>query len=251
VIGYDKTFNNGVLGVSMADLESDLTQLDDRVDEDSVIAQRVWSVYGQVHGKADYLSVSLKHGLNNVSGERKTAIDRAAHYDYDSSTSELALKYGHRFDLSDGRSAITPYVRYIKTRNSTPEYTETDAGALSLNVHKSSIVKETAELGLSASHKGRFSGVKALTVLHAAVGKDVDISDLTVSANYTGATDTEHADYTSFTTPAETWADNYVSLGANLQLEAKKGLLVKLGANGELRQSRQNYSADLSLIWAF
>jgi len=248
VLGYDKTFKNGVLGLSMAQVRSELNQMDDRLGERSTIDQRVWSLYGQVHSKTDFVNLSLKSSANDVTGLRKTAIDRVSLYEYDSKTTEMALKYGHRFDLSDGRSALTPYARFIKSRNTTPSYTETNAGDLSLNVHERVIDKETLELGLSASHKGRFAGIKALTVLRAAVGKDIDISDLTVSANYTGPTD---ASYLSFTAPAEEWAENYVSLGADLQLEAREGVMFKFGANGEMRQGRQNYSANLSAIWTF
>lgn len=249
--GLDKTFKNGLIGASYAGVKTDIMQLDDRVGEDSNQYQHITSLYGELSDRNDFLSATFISSTATIQGWRKTAIDRIADYSIPVRTNELKLKAGHRFDLSDGRSAITPYLMASKSRYTQSHYEETGAGALSLEVEKLEADKTTAELGLNMSHKGRFAGIKALTVLNAAVGKDLDVSDLTVHANYTGATDDVHSDYTSFTTPAETWANNYVTLGLDLQLEAAKGVMVKMGVDGEMRQSRQSYAGELSVVWAF
>ena len=65
------------------------------------------------------------------------------------------------------------------------------------------------------------------------------------------ATHTAHSDYTSFTTPAEQWASNYVNLQMHLQLEAAKGAMFKWGVAAELRQGRQKFGSDVSMNWVF
>jgi hypothetical protein len=84
-----------------------------------------------------------------------------------------------------------------------------------------------------------------------AVGKDLEISDQTVHARYTGETHTSWSNYTAFTTPAEKWASNYVNLQMHLQLEVAKGSMLKWGAAAELRQGRQKFGSDISMNWVF
>ena len=251
VLGVDKTFERGMLGLSYGSIDSSIRQLDDRVGESAKSQQYVTSLYGQLNDRYNFLAGSYTRSNGNIEGVRRTAIDRVAQFDVPVSVNELQVKAGRRFDLSDGRSAITPYIKVVKSQYTQDQYVETGAGALSLDVSQLEVDKTSGEIGVNVSHKGRFNGIKALTVLNGAIGNDFDVSDLTIRAKYTGATDDAHSDYTSFTTPAETWAANYVKLGLDLQLETNEGFMLKMGVDGELRQGRQNYSGELSLVWVF
>lgn len=248
VAGLDKQFDKGLLGVSYGHTHTDLTQLDDRKGETSNLGQNTLSVYGQYDHRGSFVSAVASRSTGSIDGWRRTAIDRIANYNFGIENQQVSVKAGQRFDLSDGRSAITPYLELTKARFTQDQYVEQGAGDLSLDIAKLEADKSTVEVGVSASHKGRFSGVKALTVLTAAVGQDFDVSDLTVNANYTGPTSDA---YTGFTTPAENWAQNYLKLGLDLQLEAKTGMMVKLGLDGEMRQGRQNYAGEVALVWVF
>ena len=248
VAGLDKQFDKGLLGVSYGRTHTDLTQLDDRKGETSNLGQNTLSVYGQYDHRGSFVSAVASRSTGSIDGWRRTAIDRIANYNFGIENQQISVKAGQRFDLSDGRSAITPYLELTKARFTQDRYVEQGAGDLSLDIAKLEADKSTVEVGVSASHKGRFSGVKALTVLTAAVGQDFDVSDLTVNANYTGPTSDA---YTGFTTPAENWAQNYLKLGLDLQLEAKTGMMVKLGLDGEMRQGRQNYAGEVALVWVF
>lgn len=251
VIGADKTFKRGMFGVSQASITNRLVQQDDRDGEKSTEVQWVSSVYGQVNDRNTFLSGAFTHSQSNIVGNRKTAIDRVASYDIPVTANQMHFKLGHRFDLPDGRTALTPSFRLAKSTYIQKQYVETGAGDLNLDVSKLEADRLTAELGVSVSHKGRFNSAKALTVLNLAIGNDFDVSDLTIHAKYTGDTNTQHSNETTFTTPSEAWANNFVKLGLDFQLELEKGVMLKMGLDGEMRQSRQNYAGELSLVWAF
>ena len=251
VMGIDKVFDQVTYGMSFANVGTSIRQADDRSDELSKLGQNIWSLYAQKTDGVSFVSSTIKYADGRVQGLRRTAIDRTADFDFATSNAELTLKAGTRFDLSNGRSAIAPYVQATGGYYKQAEYEEIGAGALSLHVSEQNIKRTSTEAGISMSHKGRFNGVKALTVLDVAVGNDVNVSDQTVHARYTGETHTAHADYTAFTTPAEKWANNYVNLQIHLQLEVAKEAILKWGAAAELRQGRQKYGSDISMNWVF
>ena len=251
VMGIDKVVDQVTYGLSYGNVSTSIRQDDDRNGEMSKLEQHIWSLYAQKTDGISFLSSTIKYADGQVQGLRRTAIDRVADFDFSNSNAELTVKAGQRFDLSNGRSAITPYVQATGGYYKQSEYEETGAGDLSLHVSEQKIKRMSGELGISMSHKGRFNGVKALTVFDVAVGKDLQISDQTVHARYTGATHTNHSGYTSFTTPAEQWASNYVNLQMHLQLEVAKGAMFKWGAAAELRQGRQKFGSDVSMNWVF
>jgi Autotransporter beta-domain len=251
VMGFDKVVDQVTYGLSYGNVTTSIRQIDDRIGETSKLNQHIGSLYVQRTDGIHFVSSTLKYGNGRVTGLRRTAIDRVADFDFSTANAELTVKAGQRFDLSNGRSAITPYVQATRGYYRQAEYEETGAGALGLHVFAQKINRMSLEAGLNVSHKGRFNGIKALTVFDVAVGKDVDISDQTVHARYTGETHTAHPNYTVFTTPAERWASNYVNLQMHLQLEVAKAAMFKWGAAAELRQGRQKYSSDISMNWVF
>lgn len=251
VMGFDKVVDQVTYGLSYGNVTTSIRQIDDRIGETSKLNQHIGSLYVQRTDGVHFVSSTLKYGNGRVTGLRRTAIDRVADFDFSTANAELTVKAGQRFDLSNGRSAIMPYVQATRGYYRQAEYEETGAGALGLHVFAQKINRMSLEAGLNVSHKGRFNGVKALTVFDVAVGKDVDISDQTVHARYTGETHTAHPNYTVFTTPAERWASNYVNLQMHLQLEVAKAAMFKWGAAAELRQGRQKYSSDISMNWVF
>ena len=251
VMGFDKVIDNATYGVSYANVGTSIRQADDRSGESSRLRQHIWSLYAQRSDGPYFISGTVRYADGRVNGLRRTAIDRIADFDFSANTTEVSVKAGHRFDSSNGRSAFTPYVKGTGGFYKQSAYEETGAGALSLNVAEQRIQRTSAEAGLSISHKGRFSGVKALTVMDVAVGKDLSISDQTIHARYTGETHTSHAAFTAFTTPAEQWSSNYVNLKMNLQLEVANRAMFKLGAAAELRQGRQRFGTDVSMNWVF
>ena len=251
VMGFDKVIDQATYGLSYANVGTSIRQDDDRNGEKSKLNQHIWSLYVQKTDGIHFISSTVKYADGRVQGLRRTAIDRIADFDFSNSNAELTVKAGQRFDLSNGRGAITPYVQATGGYYKQSEYEETGAGALSLHVTEQKIKRMSTEAGISMSHKGRFDGVKALTVFDVALGKDLQISDQTVHARYTGETHTSWSNYTAFTTPAEKWASNYVNLQMHLQLEVAKGSMLKWGAAAELRQGRQKFGSDISMNWVF
>ena len=251
VMGFDKVVDNATYGVSYANVGTSIRQADDRSGESSRLRQHIWSLYAQRSDGPYFISGTVRYADGRVNGLRRTAIDRIADFDFSTNNTEVSVKTGHRFDSSNGRSAFTPYVKGTGGFYKQSAYEETGAGALSLNVAEQKIQRMSAEAGLSISHKGRFNGVKALTVMDVAVGKDLSISDQTIHARYTGETHTSHAAFTGFTTPAEQWSSNYVNLKMNLQLEVANRAMFKWGAAAELRQGRQRFGTDVSMNWVF
>lgn len=251
VMGFDKVVDNATYGVSYANVGTAIRQADDRNGESSRLQQHIWSLYAQRTDGPYFISGTVRYADGRVNGLRRTAIDRIADFDFSTNNTELSVKTGQRIDSSNGRSAFTPYIKGTGGFYKQAAYEETGAGALSLNVAEQKIQRLSAEAGLSMSHKGRFNGIKALTVMDVAVGKDVSISDQTIHARYTGATHTFHPGATGFTTPAEQWSSNYVNLKMNLQLEVAKRAMFKWGAAAEFRQGRQRFGTDVSMNWVF
>jgi outer membrane autotransporter protein len=251
VMGWDKVVDQVTYGISYGNVSTAIRQADDRNGETSKLNQHIVSLYAQKTDGVAFISSTAKFADGRVQGLRRTAIDRIADYDFGTRNAEFTVKAGQRFDLSNGRSAITPYAQFTGGYYKQAEYEETGAGDLSLHVSEQNISRASAEVGVSMSHKGRFNGAKALTVFDVSVGKDLHISDQTINARYTGETHASHPSYTAFTTPAEKWASNYLNLQMHLQLEVAKGAMFKWGVAAELRQGRQKYGSDVSMNWVF
>ncbi len=249
--GFDHAVDGGLIGLSFSRVATAIDQDDDRLGEGSDLEQRVFAVYGQVNDRKRFASLSLSHANGWVDGFRRTAVGRTADFRFSNDTSSAQLRVGQRFDLSDGRPALPPTLALIRSDYGADAYTETGAGDLSLSVEEQQIDLTTIEVGATVSHKRRIGGVKALSLLNLTLGKDASVSDQTVTAHYTGATHTAHSDYTTFTTPAEQWARNYLSLGADLQLEPADAMMIKLGVDAEFRHGRQTLSGELGFVWVF
>lgn len=250
-MGLDKVVDNVTYGVSYANVGTSIRQSDDRNGESSRLQQNIWSLYAQRTDGPYFISGTVRYADGRVNGLRRTAIDRIADFDFSTNNTEVTVTTGQRIDSSNGRSAFMPYIKGTGGIYRQAGYEERGAGALSLNVAEQKIRRLSAEAGLSMSHKGRFNGIKALTVMDIAVGKDLSISDQTVHARYTGETHTNHPGFTGFTTPAEQWSSNYVNLKMNLQLEVAKRAMFKWGAAAEFRQGRQRFGTDISMNWVF
>ena len=246
--GFDHQVGLALAGVSYAATRTRLQQSDDRSGETSNQSLRQFSLYGQLKDRYRFVHAAYTVATGIQTGERRTAVNRVANYAMDTTTQDLSVKAGRRFDMADGRTAMVPYVRLARTRYREDAYTETGAGDLSLTFGERTIERNRAALGLDISHKRRIGGLKALSVLSGAIGKDLSISDLTVKGAYTGTT---AQSYLNFTTPAERWAANFVQIGADLQIEPTEALMIKFGVDGEFRNGRQSYATELGLVWVF
>jgi len=249
--GADVKTANSLVGVSTSAFTSHIDQQDDRLGESATQKQQIDTVYGRLNNRYSFMTLVYSHARGDTEGLRKTAIDRTAKYFSPADTNETTLKFGHRFDLSDGRSAITPYYRVAKSQYRQAAYTETSAGDLGLTVHDYAIDRIVQELGAEVTHKGRYFGVKGLSSLSFSVGKDRLLDDPTVYASYTGDTNTTHSTYTTFATPTERWAEDVVNFRGMLQVEPWSQTIVRMGLDIQTRNSRQNLAFDFSIVKAF
>jgi hypothetical protein len=249
--GLDHRFKNGLVGVSSSHLTSYIDQSDDRVGERAVQKHLVDTVYSRLNNRNSFATLVYSSARGDTQGVRKTAIDRTASYKAPVDTKETTLKLGHRFDLSDGRSAITPFYRLAQSQFHQQAYTETGAGDLSLTLQNYKIDRVSQELGAEMTHKGRYFGAKGLSSLSFSVGKDRLLDDPTIYANYTGDTHAGHASYTTFTTPTESWAENVVKFRGMFQIEPWARTMVRMGLDLQARNSRQDVAVDFSIVKAF
>ena len=249
--GIDQRLDNGLIGISTSKLTSYIDQKDDRLGERAIQKQQVDSFYTRVNDRDSFMTFVYSHARGDTDGVRKTAIDRTASYSAPSDTKEAAFKFGQRFDLSDGRSAITPYYRLAKSQFLQAAYTETGAGDLSLALHEYKVDRISQELGAEVTHKGRYFGIKGLSSLSLALVKDRLIDDPTIYANYTGDTHSSHSSYTTFATPTERWAEDAVKFRGMIQLEPWHQTMVRLGLDVQTRNSRQSLAVDLSIVKTF
>ena len=249
--GLDHRFNNGLLGVSSSYLANYIDQADDRIGEQAVQRHLVDTVYSRFNNRDSFATLVYSSARGDTEGVRKTAIDRTASYKAPVDTKETALKLGHRFDLSDGRSAITPFYRLAQSQFHQQAYTEAGAGDLSLTLQDYKIDRISQEVGAEIAHKGRYFGAKGLSSISFSVGKDRLLDDPTIYANYTGDTHDSHAAYTTFSTPTETWAENVVKFRGMFQIEPWARTMVRMGLDLQARNSRQDVAVDFSIVKAF
>lgn len=250
-MGVDHNMRRGLIGVSLTQLRTDIRQIDDRLGENSVENLSAVSIYGQLKNRFAHLALTATRSDGELQGQRKTAVDRVANYTIDTQVSQLRSQVGRRFDMPDGRTAITPFAAITWSDYRSDDYQETGAGDLNLAVDALRFDRRAMEVGLSVSHKRRLSGVKALSMINIALGKDQSVDAPVVTARYTGDTNIASASYTTFDTATETWANNYVNLGFDVQLEPADNVMFKLGFDAQLRESRQRYGAELGLVWVF
>ena len=249
--GIDNRNPNRLLGISTSKLRNYIDQIDDREGERAIQDQVVTTVYSRIHNRDSFMTFTYSHASGDTDGTRKTAIDRVASYKAPVDTNEAVLKLGHRFDLDDGRSAVTPYYRVAKSRFNQQAYTETGAGDLSLAFQSYKVERLSQEVGAEVTHKGRYFGVKGMSSLSFAVANDRLLDDATIYANYTGATHTSHDSYTTFATPTERWAENVVKFRGVFQIEPWAHTMVRLGLDVQARNSRQEVAVDVAIVKAF
>ena len=249
--GIDHRFANGLVGLSTSKFVTQIDQIDDRLGEGAKQKQSAHTLYGRLNGRNVSVDFTHTYASGDTVGERKTAIDRVADYSSKSITQEAAVKFAYRMDMSDGRSAFTPYLRLVNSEFDRPAYTETGAGDLSLHMHDYLVNREAHQLGAEISHKGRYFGVKGISALNISVGQDKLLGDTSISANYTGDTHTNHASYTSFVTPTERWSEDVVKFRGMIQVEPWQQTMVRFGLDLETRNSRQSMAVDFSITKAF
>lgn len=107
-MGVDQRYEQGLLGASLSTLSTAIRQKDDRSGEDATQRQLMGTLYGRWNNRYDFVAASYTLSHGDTEGERKTAIGRTANYTAPLDSYEFAIKAGHRFDLPDGRSALTP-----------------------------------------------------------------------------------------------------------------------------------------------
>lgn len=249
--GLDHRFDGGLIGLSSTQLSTDIEQLDDRQGEKATQEQKINTIYGRVNNRFSFLNLVASFADGDLQGSRKSALDRVANYQSTAFTREASIKAGHRFDLSDGRSAVTPYYRLAAGQYQQNAYTETGAGDLSLDIHAYKVRRVTQELGAEISHKGRYFGIKGLSSLNLSMANERLLDNADISANYTGATHTNHSGYTTFVTPAERWSEQVVKFRGMLQLEPWHQTLVRMGVDIQARNSRQSVAVDFAIVKTF
>jgi len=250
--GLDRRLKHGLVGFSYADLDLRIRQGDDRTGENSTGNQQVATLYARINGRYQYLMANATRSTSTINGVRKTAVGRTASHAVDAKAYDYRAEIGRRFDLSDGRTALTPYVSATRQHYEADPYQETGAGALNLAVSEQYFVRQAHEFGLSISHKRRFLGAKTLVRVKTAISRDARADDLTISARYTGDTHTVHSsDYTAFTTPAEVWSREAFKASLDLQYEVGERGMLKLGLNSEARSNRQRLGGEFGFVWVF
>lgn len=250
-LGWDRAGKDSLFGLSFARLTSHITQADDRAGEHSELDYDLYTAYLQLNDRYGFFQLSATRGTGDIEGDRKTAVDRVAQHVIPVDSTAMRVKAGRRFDLADGRSAITPYAVIGTADYEQANYQEAGAGALSLNVAAQKVSRSTTELGVNLSHKRRLFGRKSLHNLSVAVGNhDVD-QDLTVTAHYTGDTHSSHDNYTTFTTPAEAWRGRYARVSGDFQVEIAEAVFLRAGLALEAANSRQRVTGELGLVWPF
>ena len=250
-VGADRRFRNGLIGFSLSEFDSTLTQADDRNKEEQTQKSQIGTLYARLNSRYWFANLSASHSSGDTEGVRKSALDRVARFTAPFTMDEGMLTLGRRFDLSDGRTAISPFYRVVYGEYRQDNYQETDAGALSLNVAEHNVAYLSQSLGLQFSHKDRYFGRRSLLVASMEAGDDRMLDSLDVVARYSGDTHTAHPDYTTFVTPAERWASVFVGLDLDMQVEIADGVMFNLNGAFEHRNSRQDISGGVNLIWVF
>ncbi len=147
-VGFDGCVNEDLLlGIAGGYTATDVDQKDFRYGDTMHI--KSYQMMGYLNfdvTSAFYVDGAISYGLNNYDGSRTAALDRTAASNFDGTQFGADLGIGYGFKLGS-KTTFTPQASVDYKQLQQDAYTETGAGAISLNVDGQSINRTRLGLG--------------------------------------------------------------------------------------------------------
>jgi outer membrane autotransporter protein len=239
VIGYDTNVNpEWNLGVAFAysetQVESDSSQIDDKIDTDSYTG----ALYAYWSG-ADktYVDMMVTGGAASNDTSRQTGAGKAEG-DYDSWYTRLSSEIGRGYAVND-KMTLIPSVNVSYTYVDLDSYDESGAGGSNLSVDSSDA--ESLIFGIDGKMAYAMSAGALLTA-HVGAGYDALTDEVEVSASFVGGG-------APFTTEGDSPEEALVLAGVGAEFIASDKIEIHFNYEYEYRDSFDNNLLAATLRW--
>ncbi|TLU82373.1 MAG: autotransporter domain-containing protein [Chlorobium sp.] len=190
-----------------------------------------------------YLDGAVSYGLNSYDGQRTAAIGRKADANFDGRQLGADLGVGYNFNLGK-KTTLTPMVSVDYKQLKQDAYTETGAGAISLNIGEQLINRTRFGLGgrLATEWSGPDVSYRPEVAFH--WYHDNNSLSKDIVSSFVGGGE-------AFTTPCFGSDANTWNLGAALTVSTKNTLSIQVRYDFDKRNDFTAHTGSLTAAWKF
>ena len=195
--------------------------------------------FGQV-----YVDGMLSYARHNTSGKRLAALAREATYSTNANQWTARIGAGYRIPMS-GKTVFTPLASLEWTNFNQNSYTESGAGALSLNVDGLRVNRTKGGVGFRVSGESTMaSGTVFKPELHMGVYNDFNNGSVATTSSFTGGAG-------SFSTQGQSVQRTSYNVGAGVTFLQGRSGSVGVVYDYEARSSFKGHNFQVQGRWTF
>lgn len=245
-VGADTLLSNDwVAGVALSYSDTRVRMRDFREGDATGIQTSQLTAYASRDFGAWYLDGLLSHARQNFRSQRDTGVSGQALARFSGEQWAGRLQVGAPIAWHGSPVVLTPLLGLEWTRLAQDGYTETDAGALSLQVQGKSTDRLRSVLGAKLGTELTLAGgVTLRPSVQLAWRRDLQNSGLDTVSSFTGGGP-------SFTTSGQNLPRNSWSLGGALAVTRSKAFTLVLQLDGERAPGYAGYAAQAVGRWLF
>jgi hypothetical protein len=246
ILGIDTKLYNGVIGLSGSFIASDIKQKDFRDGDHGDMKSFGIGLYGTQEFGAAYAEGTLGYAQHSLDNSRTTALGRIAKADITYKQLVAKLAGGYRIKLGDnGKSVLTPMLSAEYGNMQQDAYSETNAGALGLNVDSQTTDRIRGSLGMRYNTVMPVGTTTFYPELMMAVNTQNSM-DTNVMASYAGDNSGSR-----FNTPGVNLPSTSYTLGGGLRVAITKAFEAEIGYRYEGSSDLSSHLGQLRGIWSF
>jgi len=227
-IGFDKLFNDGLLGgISYGQSHTNVDI--DSEGGDGDIDSYLFSLYGSLFSDKYYLDVALSYGKESYKSHRNIefgALNRRAVSDHDGDLYSAYSEAGYSIEMD--KLIVQPFAALQYSYLDEESYRESGAGALNLVVDGRETDSLVSDLGLRFNRPFAKDDLVFIPELSVAWRHDFDIDDRHINAAFEGAPDV------SFTTESHDMDDG-ILIGIGVTVMNRSGMSMYVRYDDERR----------------
>ena len=246
-VGVDRLVNdNFTLGVSVGYAYSKVDSDVNGASTDIQSAQGTLYAGYQGTNLPYYIDLAGSFAENWYNGQRNITVDtmnRIADASYNGQQSGVYFEGGYKFSLGNNLE-ITPLTSLQWTHLSLGSYTESNAGALDLNVNRQSYDILESGLGASIAYPVKYNWGNFTPEVHAKWLYDFINDNMVVTSAFTGGGG-------SFTSAGASPARNGANIGGKLSFDFKNNISVIAGVDTEMKDNFFGVSGTVAVRYKF
>ncbi|ADI30436.1 autotransporter outer membrane beta-barrel domain-containing protein [Methylotenera versatilis] len=236
--------NNWLVGGAFTYARTGVNMDDFRSGDDTTIKTYQATVYTSHDFGKWYLDGMLAYAKQKFNGSRDTTLTGIANSNFDGDQVAARINVGLPIALKNSIT-LTPMAGLEWNHLKQDGYTETGAGALSMNVQGETANRVRSVFGAKLStQKDLASGLTILPSVHANWRHDFNSNGIDTTSTFTGGG-------AAFSTPGQELASNSYNIGAAIAFQKTKNFTFSVNLDGEKASGYNAVSGQVVGLWKF